>query len=239
MSVVTLTARPAPATFDTTRAALVVVDMQNDFASAGGMFHRAGIDLASIRAIVEPIQAVLAAARAAGVVVVYLKMGFAPDLADAGFPNSPTWIKHAPLHVGLEVEAPDGRPSRILIRDTWNTAIVDELTPEPADLIIDKHRYSGFYETALDAELRRRGIETLLFTGATTSVCVESTLRDAMARDFHCVVVEDCVAEPIGAGLSRTNHEASLLTLQLLFASITDAAAVVAALTEPQLADRS
>jgi len=143
------------------------------------------------------------------------------------------------LDVGLDVEAPDGRPSRILIRDTWNTAIVDELAPEPADLIIDKHRYSGFHQTPPQAELRRRGIGTLLFTGATTSVCVESTLRDAMARDFHCVVVEDCVAEPIGADLSRTNHEASLLTLQLLFASITESASVVAALTEPQLDDRS
>lgn len=70
-----------------------------------------------------------------------------------------------------------------------------------------------------------------MFVGATTSVCVESTVRDAMARDFHCLVVEDCVAEPIGADLERSNHDASLLTLQLLFAPISDSDAVIAALS--------
>lgn len=67
----------------------------------------------------------------------------------------------------------------------------------------------------------------MVVVGATTSVCVESTVRDAMMRDFHCLVVEDAVAEPIGAQLQRTNHEATLLVLELLFASITNAATVV------------
>ena len=94
-----------------------------------------------------------------------------------------------------------------------------------------KHRYSGFFETPLEAELRQRDVETIFFVGATTSVCVESTVRDAMARDFHCVVIEDCVAEPIGGDLERTNHDASLLTLQILFASISDSAVVTSALS--------
>ena len=123
MATVTVNARPAPTIFDTTQAGVVVVDMQNDFASPGGMFDCAGIDIAPIRGIVEPTQSTVAAARRAGALVVYLKMGFAPDLTDAGFPNSPTWIKHIPLNVGADVEAPDGRPSRILVGDTWNTAI--------------------------------------------------------------------------------------------------------------------
>lgn len=159
-------------------------------------------------------------------------MGFADDLSDAGNTHSPTWIKHLPLNVGATVVSPDGEPSRILIRDTWNTDIIAELTPGPDDVVLYKHRYSGFFETPLEAELRGRGVGTILFVGATTSVCVESTVRDAMARDFHCLVVEDCVAEPIGADLERSNHDASLLTLQLLFASITDSDAVIAALTQ-------
>lgn len=227
---VILGARPAPVALLPRRTAVVVVDMQNDFATPGGMFDRAGIDITPIRAIVGPTQRVLDVARAAGVPVVYLKMGFLPDLSDSGHPLSPTWIKHLPLGVGEEVTAPDGRPSRVLVRDTWSTDIIDELAPTAGDLVIDKHRYSGFFGTDLDARLRELGIETLLFVGATTSVCVESTVRDAMFRDFHCVVLEDCTAEPIGADLPRSNHEASLLVLELLFASISDATAVTAAL---------
>lgn len=215
---------------DPLTAAVVVVDMQNDFASVGGMFDRAGIDISSIQAIVERTQSVIGAAHHAGLTICYLKMGFVDDLSDAGYPHSPTWIKHLPLNVGAPVVSPDGEPSRILIRDTWNTDIIAELAPGPDDLVLYKHRYSGFFETRLEAELRQRGIETIMFVGATTSVCVESTVRDAMARDFHCLVIEDCVAEPIGADLERSNHDASLLTLQLLFASISDSDAVIAAL---------
>lgn len=217
---------------DLRSAAVVVVDMQNDFASVGGMFDRAGIDVSSIQAIVERTRTLLAAARDAGLTICYLKMGFAEDLSDAGYPHSPTWIKHLPLNVGASVVSPDGEPTRILIRDTWNTDIIAELAPHPDDVVLYKHRYSGFFETRLEAELRERGIETIMFVGATTSVCVESTVRDAMARDFHCLVLEDCVAEPIGADLERSNHDASLLTLQLLFASITDSDAVISALTQ-------
>ncbi len=229
MGTVEIDARPARLQIDPLAAALVVVDMQNDFASVGGMFVRAGIDVSSIRAIVEPTALTIDAARRAGVMVCYLKMGFQADLSDAGQPHSPTWLKHLPFDVGATVESPHGAQSRILIRDTWNTEIISELTPDSGDLVVYKHRYSGFFETPLEAELRRRGIETIFFVGATTSVCVESTVRDAMARDFHCVVIEDCVAEPIGANFERSNHEASLLTLELLFASIANSAAVISA----------
>jgi ureidoacrylate peracid hydrolase len=228
---VIVTARPTPRNVVPGRTAVIVVDMQNDFASVGGMFERAGIDVSGIRAIVEPTCALLDAARSAGLLICYLKMGFDADLVSAGYPDSPTWIKHIRMKVGDEVPSPTGEASRILIQNTWNTDIVDELTPCFGDLVIDKHRYSGFYGTELENLLRERGIDTLVFVGATTSVCVESTVRDAVARDFHCLVVEDCVAEPIGAQLARTNHEATLLVLQILFCSITDSAAVIAALS--------
>jgi ureidoacrylate peracid hydrolase len=223
-------ARPSPLRLRTDRTAVVVVDMQNDFASPGGMFQRAGIDVRGIQAIVAPIARLLDAARAAGLLVVYLKMGFRPDLSDSGAPDSPTWLKHVPLQVGAEVDAPDGRPSRILVRDTWNTDIVDELRPHDDDVVLYKHRYSGFYGTDLDEQLRARGIDTVIAVGATTSVCVESTVRDAMFRDYRCLVLEDCTAEPIGADAPRTNQDASLTVLELLFAWITLSRAVVEAL---------
>ena len=228
---VQVAARPDAVTFEPSTAAVVVVDMQHDFASRGGMFDLAGIDVSGIRAIVPAVTRVLAAARAAGTMVCYLRMGFSDDLSDAGFPTSPTWLKHVPLRAGDRVIAPDGTPSRILVRGTWNTAIVDELAPADTDLVVDKHRYSGFHGTDLENELRARGVETLIVVGATTSVCVESTVRDAMMHDFHCVVIEDCVAEPIGGTLDRTNHEATLLTLEILFASIAQSSSVIDALT--------
>jgi ureidoacrylate peracid hydrolase len=98
--------------------------MQNDFAAKGGMFDRAGIDISITRAAIAPTARALAAIRQAGVGVIYLKMGFRLDLSDLGSPDSPNRIKHLPRQVGMTVTAPDGRESRILIRDTWSTEIL-------------------------------------------------------------------------------------------------------------------
>jgi ureidoacrylate peracid hydrolase len=221
---VTIEARPEAITIDTGQTAALVVDMQNDFGAKGGMFDRAGIDISVNRGVIEPTARVLAAARNAGISVVYLKMGYRPDLSDLGASDAPNRIKHEALGVGTAVTAPDGRASRVLVRDTWNTDIVDELTPHAVDVVLYKTRYSGFYGTDLDGILRSRGVKSLIVTGCTTSICVESTIRDAMFRDYRCVLVEDCAAEPIGHGLSRSNHEASLLNVQLLFGWVTSSA---------------
>lgn len=217
-TLVTLEAKPAPISIDVTKTAVIVVDMQNDFGAKGGMFDRAGIDLSAFQRAVGPTANVLASARGAGVKIVYLKMGFRPDLSDLGAPDSPNRVRHLRVfNVGETIRAPDGRESRILIRDTWNTDIVPDLKPQADDVVIYKHRFSGFYQTDLDAILTRLGITYLIVTGCTTSVCVESTIRDAMFRDYSCVLLADCTGEPIGHDLPRSNHEASLLVIQTLF----------------------
>lgn len=233
--VIEVPARPTSFQLEPKATAVIVVDMQNDFASPGGMFDRAGIDISGIQAIVPNVRAVLETARGAGILVVYLKMGFRPDLGDAGFPSSPNWIKHMPLDVGAEVTSPVGEPSRILIRDCWNTEIVTELAPTDDDIVLYKTRYSGFFRTGLDDVLRSRDVQRLIVLGATTSVCVESTVRDAMFRDYHCLVVSDATAEPIAAEAARSNHEASLLTLELLFSHVATTADVVASLAHEPL----
>jgi ureidoacrylate peracid hydrolase len=191
--------------------------MQNDFGAKGGMFDRAGIDISQIQKAVASTARVVAAARKAGMKVIYLKMGFRPDLSDAGPRDSPTWIKHAAMHFGEPVRAPDGVEGRILVRDTWNTEVVSELRPQPGDVVVWKTRYSGFYETELDSVLKRLNAKFLIVTGCTTSVCVESTIRDATFRDYSPVLLADCTAEPIGRDLPGSNHEASLLLIQALF----------------------
>jgi ureidoacrylate peracid hydrolase len=217
-----LDARPEPITLDPSRTAVVVVDMQNDFGSKGGMFDRAGIDIFGIQQAVGPTARVLAACRRANIRIVYLKMGYEPDLSDLGAPHSVNRVRHLRLGVGSEVTAPDGRESRILIRDTWNTDIVPELTPQPGDEVLYKTRFSGFFETDLDVRLEKWGVTHLVFTGCTTSICVDATVRDAMFRDYLCVLLADCMSEPIGSGLPRTNHEASLLSAEVLLGWVSD-----------------
>lgn len=226
----TLDAQPAPFTLDPAQSALLVIDMQNDFGAQGGMLDRLGIDIHMIQSAISPITNVLAAARQASLKIVYLKMGFCSDLSDLGAVDSPNRVRHLWAGVGETMLAPDGTQSRILIRDTWNTAILPQLAPQADDVVLYKHRYSGFYETALDATLKRLGVKTLIVTGCTTSVCVESTVRDAMFRDYHCLLLADCMGEPIGDGLSRSNHDASLLVVQLQFGWVSNSTELIKAL---------
>ena len=128
-----------------------------------------------------------------------------------------TGLKHQAMHLGEAVQAPDGTQSRTLIRDTWNTEIVSELKPHSDDIVIWKNRFSGFYQTELDSVLKRLNAKYVVITGCTTSVCVESTIRDATFRDYSPVLLADCTAEPIGRDLPASNHDASLLLIENLF----------------------
>lgn len=238
-SLVTVAARPEALVLDLASTAVLVIDMQNDFGSPGGMFALAGIDISGIHAAVARTALALAAAREAGLPIIYLNMAFQPDLSDAGGTAAPNWIKHKPLRAGMATTAPDGGASRILIRDTWNTEVVADLKPCPGDTVIYKSRFSGFFNTGLDDVLNRLSIRQLVVTGCTTSVCVESTIRDAMFRDYPCLLLEDCTAEPIGAGLSRSNHEASLLTIETLLGWVCDSASFIQALATRPSPERS
>lgn len=210
-------AKPQPIAVDAANTAVIVVDMQNDFGTKGGMFDRAGINISMIQKAIGPTANVLTAARKAGMKIIYLKMGYREDLSDLGSEGSPNRVRHLQImHVGDTITAPNGMISRILIRDNWGTEIVPALKPADSDLVLYKTRFSGFYKTELDSILRSLNIKNLIITGCTTSICVESTVRDAMFRDYSSVVLEDCAAEPIGYGLPRSNHEASILAIQTL-----------------------
>lgn len=228
----TIEAKPDPITVELAQSAVVVVDMQNDFCSKSGLFDRAGINISAVQKAVEPTRIVLSAAREVGINVVYLKMGFRPDLSDLGDSDSPNRVRHLHFGVGQPCMAPDGRRGRFLIRDTWNTDVIDDLRPHPEDVVLYKHRFSGFYQTELDDILRSLGIKNLIFTGCTTSVCVDSTIRDAMFRDYRCVLLADCTGEPIGSDLPRSNHEASVLTIEKLFGWVSESERFVSAIGE-------
>ena len=107
------------------------------------------------------------------------------------------------------------------------------LAPEAGDIVLYKHRYSGFYQTEIGYRFwKELGIKYVIRTGYTTSICVEWTIRDAMFRDYSCVLLADCAGEPIGNDLPRSNHDASLLTIQTLFGWVSDSGAFVKAIEQ-------
>jgi ureidoacrylate peracid hydrolase len=215
--VVSVEATPTSIDIDLARTAVLVVDMQNDFGSKGGMFDRAGIDLTPIQRAVAPTARVIATARAAGIPVLYVKEELRPDLSDVGVVGSPHWRMCQRMAVGTEMTAPDGRPSRIHIENTWNTEILPEIAPLAGDIIITKRRWSAFYDTELDSKLRRLGTQYIIITGCTTSLCIESTIRDAAFRDYVCLLPADCTGQPERPDFKYSGHEASVKIIERAF----------------------
>lgn len=184
----TVNARPEPIAFDPRHSAVVVVDMQNGFAAKGGYLDRAGFDISEARATIANCRRVVDAARLRGARIIYLQMGWHRDMHDAGAPHAGMW--HKSVAWRFMRKHPEDTEGAI-IRGTWDYAIVDELAPQSADIVMPKTRLSGFFETNLDSVLRGLGISLISFVGIATNVCVEATLRDALYRDYLCLLIED------------------------------------------------
>ncbi|WP_430424924.1 pyrimidine utilization protein B [Phenylobacterium sp.] len=185
---VTLPARPENLPIDPKATALLVVDMQNAYASPGGYLDLAGFDIEGAARVIEKIAVLVETARQSGVTVVFFRNGWDPDYVEAGGPGSPNWWKSNALKTMRDNPDLQGK---LLAKGTWDYALVDRLQPQPGDIVIEKPRYSAFYNTALDSVLRARGIRNLAFCGIATNVCVESTLRDGYHREFFGVLIED------------------------------------------------
>ncbi|MGH8149829.1 MAG: cysteine hydrolase family protein, partial [Steroidobacteraceae bacterium] len=167
-------------------------DMQNAFASKGGLLDLAGVDISGAGAVVRTIRSVLAAARERGVQIVYLQTGYKPDLSNGGGAASPNPRKETALCL---MRARPELEGKLLVEGTWDFGIVPELTPEPSDVVVLKTRYSGFAGTTLDSVLRVREIRNLFFVGIATNVCVESTLRDAYFHEYWPILVTDAAMQ--------------------------------------------
>ncbi|MET3521299.1 MULTISPECIES: cysteine hydrolase family protein [Mesorhizobium] len=218
-----LDAKPEPVCIVPAQTAIIVVDMQNAFASAGGMFDLAGFDISGAAPAIEANKRLLAAARKAGLTVVYLQMSYRPDLGDAGDASSPNY--HKELGMVLMRQRPELR-GKLLIDNSWDWQIVDALKPDPGDQIIRKSRYSGFCNTGLEAYLRARNIHHLLFSGVATNVCVDATARDAYMLEFWPVLVEDAMNHS-GPDFNR---QATLWNFENAFGWVTRTDMVVEAL---------
>ncbi len=218
-----LKAKPNSISIDLRRTALIVVDMQNAFASKGGMFDLAGFDISGAARVIEVNQALLDATRRACIKVIYLQMTFKPDLSDAGDASSPAYHKELALIMMRDRPELEGN---LLIENTWDWRIVDALTPEPGDLVIRKTRYNGFHRTILEDRLKAAGMRYLLFTGIATNVCVESTARSAFFNEFWPILVEDAMNHS-GPDFNR---QATLWNFEHVFGWVTNAAQTIEAL---------
>lgn len=185
---VTLPARPEPLRLRPSETALIIVDMQNAYASPGGYLDLAGFDVAGAAAATREIAKAAAAARAAGVPVFYFQNGWDPAYAEAGGPGSPNWHKSNALKTMRRRPELAGQ---LLAKGGWDYALVEALAPQPGDIVVPKPRYSGFFNTGIDSMLRARGIRNLVFTGVATNVCVESSLRDAFHLEYFGVLLSD------------------------------------------------
>ncbi|MEM6421583.1 MAG: isochorismatase family cysteine hydrolase, partial [Pseudomonadota bacterium] len=198
------------------QCALVVIDMQRDFCAPEGYVAQLGEDIAPLAACIAPIARCLAAARQAGMRVVYTRQGYRADLADM-----PAWRRIKAARYGSVVGRP-GPLGRVLIRGEPGFGIVDDLAPAPGDIVVDKTANGAFTGTDFDTVLRAAGIRALAFTGVTIDVCVHTTLREANDRGYQSVLVGDACGA-IDPGL----HDWALRSVMVeggVFGSVTTAA---------------
>lgn len=175
------------------RCALVVVDVQNDFFHDDGAVAQMGLDVKPVQAIMPRIHQAIEMARTADVPRVFLRG------EHSHWYNSRPWLERGAAGSSVDV-------SRVGVveANTWGAAFY-EVEPRQEELVITKHRYSGFAYTPLELVLQAKQRETVILIGAATNVCVEATARDALMRGYRPVVVSDCVA----SGITRL-HEAAL-----------------------------
>jgi ureidoacrylate peracid hydrolase len=220
-------AQPHSIELDLARTALVVVDMQNDFAHPEGWFGARGVATEPASELVPKINALTSVLRPKGVPVIWLNWGVRSDLAE---------MPEAILaRGGQNTGAPtygDPSPSghgRILVEGEWGARVIDDLVIAPTDINVSKARLSGFAHNALDAILRKRDITTLLFAGVNTDRCVFATLQDAGFLGYDCVLLSDATATSSDQTTTGVIHD---LVIRL-HGAVATSADFVSALTTP------
>lgn len=188
------------------RSIYLVLDMENDLVSETGPNGKGPLgQQVQGRGIIGKTKAAIAKARAAGLPIGFVRVGFSPDYREA--PDTSVIFNGAKQHGLFKL-------------GTWGTEVHAELAPQPGDFDIVKHRVSPFYATNLEAILRAHRIERIFCSGVSTVAVVQGTVRDAHDRDYVVTVLEDCCACP-----TAEDHEAAIRVLQR-FATFTTSDAV-------------
>ncbi|MFC1906972.1 cysteine hydrolase family protein [Chloroflexota bacterium] len=193
---------------DPENAALLVVDMQNDFCHLEGSLAKRGRDMTLGLQMAPRLVKLIEEARQAKVPVVFIRQTLSEST------TSPASRERRLKRMPDEVELP-------LQEDSWGAEYY-EVAPQPGECVVTKHRYSAFIDTNLDLILRSQGIKTLIMTGVATNVCVESTARDGFMKDYYVVFVGDCTAAE-----RIEDHEATLRTMGVFFGEVVPSSEVI------------
>ena len=221
---ITLPARPEPIAFAAEATALIVIDMQNAYATKGGYLDLAGFDVSATGPVIGRIATAVAAARKAGIRIVWFQNGWDPDYVEAGGPGSPNWHKSN----ALKTHAQPPRHERAAARQ-GNLGLRPGGCAEPR---ARRHRAGQAALTAAStipsstALLRSAGIRTLVFTGIATNVCVESTLRDGFFLEYFGIVLADATHQA-GPGSLQAG---ALANIETFFGWVSDVASFETAL---------
>ena len=179
-----IAAAPFPYAFDRHHMALIVIDMQRDFAEPGGFGESLGNDVSLIQAIVPTVQKLIEGFRAEELLVIHTKECHRPDLSDC--PPAKRNRGNPTLRIG-----DPGPMGRVLIAGEPGTDIIAQCAPIAGEVVIEKPGKGAFYATRLGAILEEKGITHLVFAGVTTEVCVQTTMREANDRGYVCLLAED------------------------------------------------
>jgi len=195
------------------RTAFALVDVQEDFVGPNGAAAGWGADIDTLQEPLANIDALLSAARNCGIQIVFARVVTRPETDSEALKTFHARSGHS-------------SSSFAICRAGTVGADYHRVRPQAGDIEIEKTLYSSFVDTDLDAQLRARGIDTLLIAGFTTDCCVDSTVRDAFHRNYNVVVVADACG-----AYEPELHEYTLLALARNFALLTKTAAVIAAWT--------
>lgn len=219
-------ARPFADRLAPSRTALIMIDVLNDFCAEDGVIGKTKAAMPRVTEALPRIRALLEGARAAGAHVLHVQAIYGPMFRGQGspyrYPSDATregavWCASAADITGA-APAFDPSMTEVCREGTWGADFVAGMGPVAGETVIRKHRYSAYLDTALDAELRRRGIETVVLAGVTTNCCVESTARDLAMSDYDTVIAEDCVAVK---DLVMHLHDASIEQIRTYFGIVT------------------
>ena len=159
-------------------AALVVVDVQNDFVSPQGSAGKRGEDVSGAMAMIPNLTRLIDEARKAGLTVVYIRT------THSEWTDTPSWIYRSSQKSGLHT----------CREGTWGAEFFEGIEPLPSERVVVKHRYSAFIHTDLNTVLKAKNIQSVLVCGVATNVCVETTARDAYMYDYYVTLIDDCSA---------------------------------------------
>lgn len=187
------------------KAAVIVVDVQNDYCHPDGALAKAGNDVSAVKTMMPHLHSLLASAREHRIPVIFLQTNHERAT------DSEAWLSRFADGV-----------NPICRTGSWGAEFY-EVAPQPDEIVVKKHRYSGFINTRLTSVLHTLKIDTLIMTGVSTNLCVESTARDGFMLDYRIVLASDACA-----AFSQAEHDMTLKTVDTYFGMTADTQAIIA-----------